>query len=129
MKGQIVLSDVDYSLGIAHCPSCERFGNDRSVEAREAINEEIETGRDCSRRLTVWARPFIKPPSAGVIASLLTDSSDVINYRSFTEWCDATGMSDDSIKARQTYDACLEIALHMRHLPQFHVLQALARQL
>lgn len=44
------------------------------------------------------------PDIAGVLHSLIMDSSACA--QSFSNWCDDYGYDSDSIKARDTYDAC-----------------------
>lgn len=53
-----------------------------------------------------------KPAIADVLYSLFNDAS-AADYN-FSDWCDTFGYSDDSIKALNTYKACLEIATALR---------------
>lgn len=54
-----------------------------------------------------------KPPKvASVLHSLLLDASAA--DENFHDWCDHFGYSDDSIKAMNTYKACLEIDVALR---------------
>jgi hypothetical protein len=53
-----------------------------------------------------------KPKVADVLHSLIMDSSAA--DENFHDWCANYGYSDDSIKAMNTYKACLEIAVALR---------------
>jgi hypothetical protein len=53
---------------------------------------------------------FPVPTVDEVLYSLYMDS-DVLNYRSFSEWAGEFGYDVDSIKAREIYDACQKIAV------------------
>lgn len=55
----------------------------------------------------------IVPDSCDVLACLIMDS-DVLNAGGFESWAGDLGFDTDSIKARATYDACLETALALR---------------
>jgi hypothetical protein len=46
--------------------------------------------------------------------SLILDV-DVLNCTGFEDWCDSYGFSTDSIKAKEAYNKCLEIALALRN--------------
>lgn len=62
---------------------------------------------------TSWATPTPKKPKvADVLHSLIMDSSAA--DENFHDWCANYGYSDDSIKAMNTYKACLEIAVALR---------------
>ena len=50
-----------------------------------------------------------KPSASDVVLSLASDAQSVGNGESFAEWADEMGLSDDSIKARDTYGACVSI--------------------
>jgi len=52
------------------------------------------------------------PKVADVLRSLIADSS--AEDENFYDWCANYGCSDDSIKAMNTYTACLEIAVALR---------------
>lgn len=53
-----------------------------------------------------------KPKVADVLHSLIMDASAA--DENFHDWCANYGYSDDSIKAMNTYKACLEIAVALR---------------
>lgn len=57
-----------------------------------------------------------KPKVADVLHSLILDASEA--DENFHDWCANFGYSDDSIKAMNTYKACLEVAVALRkHFP------------
>lgn len=53
-----------------------------------------------------------KPTNADVLYTLTMDASAA--DENFHDWCNSYGYSDDSIKALNTYKACLEIATALR---------------
>lgn len=53
-----------------------------------------------------------KPKVSDVLYSLIMDANAA--DENFHEWCANYGYSDDSIKAMNTYKACLEIAVALR---------------
>lgn len=53
-----------------------------------------------------------KPKVADVLHSLIMDASAA--DENFHDWCANFGYSDDSIKAMNTYKACLEVAVALR---------------
>ncbi len=57
-------------------------------------------------------RNKVRPPLADVIYSLLSDASGA--DETFSDWCGNYGYSDDSIKAREIYDTCRDIASALR---------------
>ena len=60
-----------------------------------------------------WDTPKPKKPKvADVLHSLILDASAA--DENFHDWCANYGYSDDSIKAMNTYKACLEIAVALR---------------
>jgi hypothetical protein len=62
---------------------------------------------------TSWATPTPKKPKvADVLHSLIMDASAA--DENFHDWCANYGYSDDSIKAMNTYKACLNIAVALR---------------
>lgn len=62
---------------------------------------------------TSWATPTPKKPKvADVMHSLIMDASAA--DENFHDWCANYGYSDDSIKAMNTYKACLEVAVALR---------------
>lgn len=60
-----------------------------------------------------WDKPKPKKPKvADVLHSLIMDASAADD--NFHDWCANYGYSDDSIKAMNTYKACLEVAVALR---------------
>lgn len=53
-----------------------------------------------------------KPSKAEIMHCLIMDASAA--DENFTDWCDNYGYSDDSIKALNTYKACIETAHALR---------------
>lgn len=90
---------TDYFTGI---------GLRKEVKGIRAIH--IKTIKTVGNRW-VAAEP-VKPTIADVLYSLFTDAS-AADYN-FSDWCDTFGYSDDSIKALNTYKACLETATALR---------------
>jgi hypothetical protein len=118
--GRPVVSGIDYSAGIAHCPSYKQlsvppFGN-MTVDQARAIEMETEEGRGVTRynnQLSFVGRKPILPDPLDVIASLAMDS-DVLDYPTFEDWAGEFGYDEDSRKGEAIYRACLEIGLKMR---------------
>ena len=54
----------------------------------------------------------VRPTNADVLHSLFMDAS--ASDFNFSDWCDEYGYSDDSLKALNTYKACLDIARALR---------------
>ena len=53
------------------------------------------------------AKPLRFPPSvAYVLPALLPDGAAYFDAETFEEWCSNYGSNPDSIKARDTFDAC-----------------------
>lgn len=124
VKGRVALSGVDYMQGCGHAPAYKNPimfpGRPTKVDqwrTDQAIKMECESGRISSTfaadNVFSSAR-IIPPPSvADVMYSLLCESES-LDYSSFSEWCENLGYSDDSIKARAAYDACLATGLALR---------------
>lgn len=102
-----VAASVDYSAGIAHCPSYKV--GDNSVYRAEKLAQETEFG--------YAAMPHgksIDPDLADVLYSLVSDAS-VLDANSFEDWASEFGYDPDSRNAEKTYRACLDISLNMRN--------------
>ncbi len=54
------------------------------------------------------------PTAADVLHSLILDAN--ARDETFPEWCDSFGHSDDSIKAKATYDACILSGIQITRL-------------
>lgn len=52
---------------------------------------------------------LVKPPTIESIIHSLFIDSDVLEY-SFDDWCNNYGYSNDSIKAKETYEECVKTA-------------------
>ena len=122
---------TDYMAGIGHCPSYK--GERSTIDGQALLNWECENGKvgwsgangisSKMRRVTGvpnafgnterWQSQRILPDLAGVIASLCMDA-EAIDRKSFSEWATDLGYNADSIKAHETYKACLSIGLALR---------------
>lgn len=67
------------------------------------------------------------PRSASVLHSLLLDAEASVT--SFRNWCDEFGYDNDSISARNTYDACQENADKLKRIFNLEQLDQLAEAL
>lgn len=121
LQGKDVLT-ADYTQGSAHCPA-HKSPIKHSTGKRDdyltncAIARECETGK---RARAVGNGGYftesgrISPPElVDVLHCFLTDAS-VLDCRDFADWAGDMGMDTDSIKARNTYDACVADALKLR---------------
>lgn len=121
LDGRDVVTDVDYSQGYGHCPADKKTFNspayNPSSEKLNAIRYECETGRVYTSRFNDPRRPTGKmidsPPLTDIMNSLLLDAS-ALDSRDFADWASEFGYSDDSIKARDTYLACMDTATKLR---------------
>lgn len=114
-EGRDVLT-TDYMQGAGHCPAYtdptifpgpERKRDQYTTAKR--IREECETGRHSNgRRL-----PLDPPDVVDVLHSLLLDAS-AIDAGGFAEWCAEYDYSTDSISAKASYDACIDVAIKLR---------------
>ena len=119
-NGRAVI-ETDYMQGSGYCPAYSNPsvfpGTDRKHDkfmTAKRIREECETGKRSTGRLHGPVGVSLDPPSlADVLHALLLDAS-AIDSRDFPDWCADMGMSDDSIAARATYDACIAIAIKLR---------------
>jgi hypothetical protein len=113
-KGQAILT-VDYSAGIAHCPSYakNRTSPGKSVSLYEAEAVEWETENGSTYR-NGFKGQKIEPKAADVLHSLALDA-EAIEYSSFEEWASNFGYDPDSRKAEAIYQACLSTALKLRN--------------
>lgn len=69
----------------------------------------------------------IKPTNDDILHSLILDASAADS--NFADWCAEFGCSDDSIKALNTYQACLKTATNLRKYLGRDVVAQLAEQL
>lgn len=120
--GRAVLT-TDYSAGSAHAPSDKapkqmHWDYHESRIRRDLVAKECETGKRCVYR---WGavqvdhtdKTGILPDTRNVLYSLVADAS-VLDAGGFVEWASDSGYDSDSITAKATYDACVEIALRLR---------------
>lgn len=106
---------TDYMAGCGHAPSYQKHKD--PYKNRRAVDLECETG------FTAKLRPHgdavfepnkkapILPKMEDVVYSLVMDS-DVLEY-DFSDWCGNFGYDEDSRKAEQIYNDCMQIALKM----------------
>lgn len=113
---------TDYMQGCGHCPADKKTFNtpalNPATEKRDAIKYECETGREYSTKFFSNlnhrpGKPIAPPDVTDVLHSLLLDA-DALNCRDFADWCGDFGYDTDSIKARETYDACIATATKLR---------------
>lgn len=115
--------ETDYMQGSGHCPAYKnpiKFASGKRDEylTNKAIVRECETGK-CARNMgsgspnfTVGA-PISLPDVVDVLHCLLSDAL-VLDCRDFADWCAELSMDSGSIKARNTYDACVAESLKLR---------------
>ena len=95
-----------YRNSRGHRASLPLFGEDRDILKRVLSGESkpfphyVETIRDQMFAIA----PRLSPEPVNIVMSMLMDAmgSDV----TFKEWCDDLGYSDDSISAKETWEAC-----------------------
>lgn len=106
---------VDYMQGSGHCPADKRKWENAAVKAR-AVALECETGKIAAPRFYPEPRATarkIEPPAFGDVLHSLSLDSEAVEM-TFSDWCADFGYSDDSIKAKATFDACNEIGKRLR---------------
>lgn len=108
-----------YSKGVGH------ITYSKAVPPRTKMQQELESlaiesprwiERDQLYMVTTGFQEratFAKPTLVDVLGSCLSDA-DVMNYSGFGDWANALGYDTDSIKARDTFLACVDIALRAR---------------
>lgn len=116
----VIAEGVDYMQGSGHCPADKRAFNTPTMnpdrEKRAAIEEECATGYATVggiRGGTFKRGAKLEPDLTDVMHSLITDGG-AIDSRDFSDWASDYGYDTDSIKARETYDACVTIGLRLR---------------
>lgn len=97
---------TDFMQGVGHLPEYmdRKYGKPgvMSIARYAAIREACQHGHR------------VKPPKLSDVFYCLLSNADAIDYRDFSEWAAEFGYNNDSIKARETYDACLATALALR---------------
>lgn len=105
-RGGREIITTDYMQGIAHVPEYTdpQYGRPgfMSIARHDAIRKACERGRR------------VNPPSISDVFYCLLMDAGAIDYRDFSEWAEEYGYDSDSIKARETYDACIATALAFR---------------
>lgn len=111
VRGNVVLKDLDFSQGIANAPSYKQ-GSVMTIDRDNAIRYEVENGKSY-----IWygldRKKRIEFPAIGFTACIFMDAS-AIDCLGFSDWASNYGYSDDSIKAKAIYDACVEYGLKLR---------------
>jgi hypothetical protein len=105
---------TDYMAGIGHCPSYKQ--GPMTMLRDKILLWECENGRAAivigDRPLPMGGKPIL-PELTDVIHSLCMDA-EAIDHKSFSEWATDLDCDTDSIKAHETYKACLSIGLALR---------------
>ncbi len=68
------------------------------------------------RAIMKRAKADFRPDLADLLDCLASDAACIDNARDFTDWANDLGYDDDSIKARKTYDICVEQSRELEHL-------------
>lgn len=106
--GRVILKDVDYGMGIGHCPSyVQSWTGKMSMDEAEAIKRECETGRNQK------TRGEIKLDPVDFMYSIVSDA-DAIDAGGFEDWCSNLGYDTDSRKAEEIYKICVDYGLKLR---------------
>jgi hypothetical protein len=121
---RVIITGVEYSAGVGHIPGYKMQSKDsRTRPFHDHESAICETGnhyqpnRGHGETIKCTAKTWrgqIMPKPHDVLVSLVMDS-DVLMYCGFTDWCDNLGYDSDSIKAKATFDACMETALQLRN--------------
>lgn len=101
-------------LGL-RAPATERDKKTARFEFGGLLDRDIKQRTIYGKRYLDWVESTRKPAAphvADVLHSLILDMSAC--EQSFNGWCADMGMSDDSIKALETYRACQENADKLR---------------
>ena len=103
-----------YSQGVAHQPHYKQ--GDNSVNHHRAMELSIEKGnayrpRDMDRSMQ-FAKALPNPSVVDVLWSLLMDSNGELS--DFADFCGELGYETDSIKAKETFEACRDIKLKLQ---------------
>lgn len=101
---------IDYTQGIGHLPNYpHKPVRTLYDEAQHKIFlDACETGK-------LRGTPVIPPTLEDVMYCLISDAS-VLDYSSYEAWGPDLGYDPDSRKGEQTYQACLQQSLALRHL-------------
>jgi len=108
--------EVSYFCGLGHfpIPSLREGIMTRKLTADQWRRlEEYLSGRR-SIRMSQSADRWT--PDKSDLLYCLCSEADILDYSGFPEWADCLGYDSDSIKARETYDACMRQTLSLRQL-------------
>jgi len=115
--------NTEYMKGCGHIPLKTLSNNDHKSVVEREKNQLIKYCCENGKFPHAFRYSNIKPkniigkpvkfpiPTVDEVLYSLYIDSDVLNYRSFSEWAESFGYDDDSIKAREIYDACQKIAV------------------
>lgn len=115
-RGNRLIWTGPYRLGIghvAHKKVTDHIAHVMGIE-QAAMNllrkgKEFADQRLAAEVATKIARyQKVSPKLDDVMSNLLTDGSPHLQHQTFEEWCSEFGYDTDSIKARKTYDLCVE---------------------
>jgi hypothetical protein len=110
-KDEKGLLELDYTMGIAHCPAyAGRTLGGITVDAAAALKQECETGKVCYGQHMLRGKKIL-PDVVDVWWSAMQDASGVLLCSTFEEWAGELGYDSDSRKAEEIYKECLRLAL------------------
>lgn len=129
-QAQVIEGAVDQYLGsigitfAAHyvCETCrdDWMCDEWSVlferDRKTIISTTFRTGIGLRKKAKqLWVKDIpVKPNATSVLYSLLIDAEAI--DKSFVDWCDDFGYSNDSLKALNTYNACCVIGQQVRKM-------------
>lgn len=106
--GREAYEEFDYYTGMGHRAPATADDKKRAAWGYQGLTENDKKG------LTSYGRRYladveklrkpVSPAAAGVLYCLFMDIET--STTTFRNWCNEFGYDDDSIKARNTYDAC-----------------------
>jgi hypothetical protein len=99
-RGEAIVWSGPYKLGIGHVEGIA-IGKTAQQKAEWAANTAFIQN--------------VEPELADVFHSILLDGSAWFDRSTFKDWCAEFGYSDDSIKAKATFDTCVEIGQELEH--------------
>lgn len=106
----------DYRLGVGHVKAIQRFGYTIAMSESEKRFLAAWQAKPHANFLDkqLWAETAarlakaqkVEPKLEDVCHSLLMDGSAFFDGETFEDWCGSLGYDTDSIKAKETFDAC-----------------------
>lgn len=106
-----VSHDFEYTQGAAYrylpVPGGESMYRDISFQrhfGRLTIHDHL---------LLQTSKPML-PDLCGVVSCIVSDATSVCGGETFKEWADNFGVSDDSISALESYNACIQMLMFIR---------------